>query len=284
MTHAVLDVLRRTPPKPWADCDKIPWHEPGFSARMLQEHLSQSHDAASRRFDLIDRHVAWIHTELLGGGHARVLDLGCGPGLYATRLAALGHTVRGIDFSPASIRYAQAWVADEQLDCEFILADIRDAHFGSGHDLVMFIYGELNVFTPADAHAILTKARAALNPGGRLLLEVSTHAGVRAIGAGAPSWWTAESGLFWERPHLGLSESVWLEDAQVAVERWFIADAQSGELHRFGATTQAYTDDGYRALLTGCGFESIAISPALGGVAGSDAFQAIVATPTGGTS
>ena len=39
---------------------------------------------------------------------ARVLDLGCGPGLYTTRLAKLGHTCVGIDFSPASIAYAKA--------------------------------------------------------------------------------------------------------------------------------------------------------------------------------
>ncbi len=284
MTHAVLDVLRRAPMRPWVDGDKIPWHEPGFSARMLQEHLTQSHDAASRRFGPIDRHVDWIHTALLGGLPARVLDLGCGPGLYASRLARLGHMVRGIDFSPASIDYARAQASDEGLTIDYTLRDIRVAEYGAGLDLVMFIYGELNVFTPADALAILAKARAALKPGGSLLLEVSTHAGVRAIGAGAPSWWTAESGLFWERPHLGLSESAWLDDARVAVERWFIVDAESGELRSFGATTQAYTDEGYRSMLAACGFEGIEIQPTLGGVTGSEAFQAIVAMRPAGES
>jgi predicted TPR repeat methyltransferase len=37
----------------------------------------------------------------------RILDLGCGPGLYTQRLASLGHTCVGIDISPASIAYAR---------------------------------------------------------------------------------------------------------------------------------------------------------------------------------
>ena len=54
----LLDLLQRTsPPAPWAEGDKIPWHDPDFSRRMLREHLSQAHDAASRRSIIIDEHV-----------------------------------------------------------------------------------------------------------------------------------------------------------------------------------------------------------------------------------
>jgi hypothetical protein len=34
------NLIERTPvPVPWAEGEKIPWHEPGFSQRMLREHL-----------------------------------------------------------------------------------------------------------------------------------------------------------------------------------------------------------------------------------------------------
>ena len=61
--HMTLsEVASRQPPaEPWVEGEKIPWHDPDFSRRMLAEHLTQQHDAASRRFDKIDRHVAWIH-------------------------------------------------------------------------------------------------------------------------------------------------------------------------------------------------------------------------------
>ena len=38
---------------------KIPWDEPAFSQRMLENHLSQEHDWASRRRAVIEQQVAW---------------------------------------------------------------------------------------------------------------------------------------------------------------------------------------------------------------------------------
>jgi hypothetical protein len=62
----LIEVVRRTPvPEPWAEGDTIPWNEPGFSARMLKEHFNQDHDAASRRTEKIERHVSWIHSQVL---------------------------------------------------------------------------------------------------------------------------------------------------------------------------------------------------------------------------
>lgn len=85
-------VQRTTPPIPWAEGEKIPWNEPGFTQRMLREHLSQAHDAASRRLSKIDDHVAWIHADLLAGRPARVLGLGC---VAARRAAPIGSAPPG---------------------------------------------------------------------------------------------------------------------------------------------------------------------------------------------
>ena len=87
-------LARSVPPLPWKEGDNLPWDEPAFSRRMLREHLSQQNDAASRRTGRIDAHTTWIHAEL-GGQPARILDLGCGPGLYTQRLARLGHHCTG---------------------------------------------------------------------------------------------------------------------------------------------------------------------------------------------
>ena len=57
----ILDIVHRTPkPAPWSEGDNIPWDDPGFSERMLAEHLSQQHDLASRRSETIDQHLDWI--------------------------------------------------------------------------------------------------------------------------------------------------------------------------------------------------------------------------------
>lgn len=54
----LIDIIHRQPnPQPWSEGEKIPWNDPAFSKRMLKEHLSQAHDAASRRSETIDAQV-----------------------------------------------------------------------------------------------------------------------------------------------------------------------------------------------------------------------------------
>lgn len=260
----LLDLVKRQPvPQPWAEADNLPWNEPGFSERMLREHLSQEHDAASRRFATIDRHVAWIHDHLLGGKASQILDLGCGPGLYASRLARLGHTCHGIDFSPASIRYAQEQALHEQLACTYLEADLRQADFGAGYDLVMQIFGEFNVFPRAVASQLLRKAHAALRPGGQLLLEVHAYETVQRIGRAAPSWYNSPGGLFSPEPHLVLEESFWDEGGQAATTRYHVLEAASSRVSSYAASYQAYTDPEYAALLQENGFAAPRFYPAL---------------------
>ena len=261
------EIVRRQPvAEPWVEGDKIAWHEPEFSRRMLAEHLSQSHDAASRRFDSIDRQVAWIHRELLKKLPTRVLDLGCGPGLYTSRLAELGHECVGIDISPASVAYATAQADESNLRCSYVLQDMRTADYGDGYGLAMLIFGEFNVFKPRDAEAILKKAHAALVPGGVLLLEAHTFEAVRAMGERDAHWYSAPSGVFADKPYLCLRESFWHPDHAATTERYFVVDAQTGVV-RYASSMQAYTDAEYRALLSGGGFGDIRFHPCMGGTA-----------------
>jgi len=258
-------VYRSSPPGPWAEGEKIPWNDAAFSERMLAEHLSQAHDAASRRWAKIDQHVRWIHGELLGGRRTRILDLGCGPGLYTSRLAALGHECVGIDFAPAPISYAAEQAEREHLQCTYVHADIRKADYGAGFGLVMLIFGELCVFHPDDAKLILAKAHAALEAGGLILLEPHTFQAVRKMGSRAPSWQGKRTGLFCDRPHLYLAESFWDEASRTATTRCYVIEAETGEVTRHASTARAYTDEQYRDLLAERGFEDIRFFPSLTG-------------------
>lgn len=68
-------------------------------------------------------------------------------------------------------------------------------------------------------------------------------------------------------------------EANVAIERYYIIDAATGEAARHSSSTQAYTDEAYRTLLTACGFGEIMVSPSLAGGAASAAgdFLGVVA-------
>lgn len=252
---------RPLPALPWAEGEKIPWNDPGFSQRMLREHLAQEHDAASRRAKIIKKHIRWIHDFVLAGKTSRVLDLGCGPGLYCAELAALGHDCHGIDFSPASIEYA---VKNARANCSYTLGDLRTTDFPPGFDLVQFIFGEFNVFKPAHAREILQKARAALTPNGKILLELQTFDAVEQMGNVPSSWYSSPGGLFSESPHICLMEAFWDEEQSAATERYIIID-NNGQVTRYASTTLAYTEEAIAALLQECGFTRVEFHPALTG-------------------
>ena len=243
---------------PWDGNYKIPWNEPGFSKRMLAEHLTQQHDMASRRIEWIDRQVAWIHETVLVGRPSRILDLGCGPGLYSHRLAALGHDCHGIDFSPASIEYALEHTPDAKR-CSFALGDICQADFAGPYELAMFLFGELNVFPPEQAKTILRKAHASLVAGGRLLVELQSEEAVRQTGMAEDNTAECESGLFCERPHTCRIENRWLDDQQVAVQLFHITETASADTQIYRSTTKAWAENDFRALLAGVGFAKPAV-------------------------
>ena len=267
-------INRSSPPLPWDEGDNIPWNEPGFSRRMLNKHLSQAHDAASRRFTIIDQHVDWIHTKLLACQSNTILDLCCGPGFYTSRLAQLGHTCHGIDYSPASIEYAISTASREQLTCTYICQDIRQATLRQGNGLVMLIYGEFNVFRPTDAGIILDKVWQALAPGGILLLEPHPFSLVKRLGEKPPGWYSSSGGLFSECAYVVLQENFWDEMTNTATSRYFVLDAQSGIITRFAQSMQAYQDEEYRSLLTSHGFTDVQILP---GLLGKDLPQDLIA-------
>src|SRR5690606_4761567 len=82
------------------------WTDPHVAQQMLAAHLDPAHDLASRRPAIIDGFVSWLDRRI-GLAGRRVLDLGCGPGLYCERMALRGARVTGLDFSARSLAHAR---------------------------------------------------------------------------------------------------------------------------------------------------------------------------------
>ena len=241
----------------WYGAYKIPWDDPDFSRRMLAEHLSQDHDMASRRVEWIDEQVAWIHDHLLHGRPSSILDLGCGPGFYSHRLTVRGHACCGIDFGPASIEYARQHNPDESR-CTFVLGDIRHVGFGRPYDLAMVLFGEWNVFSPAEASAILRKVQASLRPEGRLIAEIQAPEAVERVGRSEPSEQRCESGLFSDRPYHCRTKGQWLPEEEVAVQTFSVTETTTGQMRVYRSTTQAWPDGDLTELFTSAGFHDVA--------------------------
>ncbi len=269
----ILDIIGREQcPAPWSEGENIPWNDPEFSERMLAEHLSQEHDLASRRSENIEQHVEWIFSEVMGSRPARVLDLACGPGLYSIALARNGCECVGIDFSPASIRHAREIAGSGSSHaCSFHHADVRDARFGEDFDLVMMIYGQINVFRRDQGLEILKKAHSALKSGGVLLLEVQTREQIQNEGESEPTWYSAESGLFSPDPHLVLQENFWDSDAGASTSRFSVIEAANCSVSTYALSNEAYTVREFEDTLDSVGFTNIEMFPSLNGTAVDEA-------------
>jgi len=139
-----------------------------------------------------------IERGLIGAHRARVVDIGCGQGLFASLLSALGTmqsrpgawpagwsaapaAVRytGIELMPKDVARAQSSIGHLQPAPEFVCADMCRAALPPS-DLVVIL--DVLHYVDLDAQeGVLRRVRAALQPGGRLLLRVGDAASRRGF-------------------------------------------------------------------------------------------------------
>lgn len=259
LSSALWHIYNRPDPPPlWQNGGNLPWNDPDFSARMLREHLDESHGAATRQAAERTVQLDWLWERLALSLGGRVIDLTCGPGLYATALARRGARVTGVDFSPASIAYARQLALDEGVGdlCTFVEADLRAWEPEPGaFDAAIFLYGQLAVFPRNEAVTLLRKAAAALRPGGRLCVELLNPARVDKQDS---SWWfTDDTGLWGGRPFLHLGERRWNAAERASIERYFILHLESGAMDEITLCDQTYEVDEMAAMMRAAGFAKV---------------------------
>lgn len=242
------------------EAKNLPWNEPAFSERMLREHLDESHGAATRIAAERAAQLEWLWTRLNLQAGQRVLDVTCGPGLYAVELARRGCQVIGVDFSPAAIAYATDLALSEGLaqHCTFIEQDVRCMDFGQAlFDAALLLYGQLAVFTKAEAQALLNHLALTLKPGGRLCVELLNQ---ERVDKTRSEWWfTDDKGLWGDRPFLHLGERFWHETEEMSVERFYIIHLEIGELTEISLSDQTYSVETMSRMMCQAGFNSVEV-------------------------
>lgn len=231
------------------------WSDPHISKGLLRCHLDPECDLASRYPHVVERSVQWILKEsgLVSGG--RVLDLGCGPGLYCYRYALAGLEVTGIDFSQRSIDYANAEAIKSGLEIDYRCMDYRGLDFVESYELVTLIYCDLGVFPPQEARKILERIYRALKPGGKFIFDLYSRREF-ARQAERRHWEYNEYGLFKPEPYLLFQETFIYRDEYTYL-RQFITVTTEGEMDLYRFWGRCYASDEIESMLRAVGFSKI---------------------------
>ncbi len=182
------------------------WNDEHISKGMLAAHLDPNIDAATRKPSFLDSSVRWIGSLLPPKDYPTLLDLGCGPGLYAQRFARAGYAVTGVDLSPRSIAYGQETAQKEGLPIRYHCADYLSLALPTQFDLAVMIYCDYSALSTEDRLTLLRRASAHLRPGGRFLLDVDAANAFRSFEE-TRYWSLCEQGGYWaEEPYLALEQ------------------------------------------------------------------------------
>lgn len=262
MLNEILQHVGR--PKLFQRGNTVFWDDPHISKHLLEAHLDPTWDAASRRPQTIDRTVAWINEKFTQGKSCDILDLGCGPGFYAERLAELGHRVTAIDFSKRSIEYAKESNRVKLLPIEYIYRNYLEIEYENQFDLIILVYCDFGALTASERDNLLLRAKRALKPGGTFVFDVFLEDHFAEMREKRD--WEAEEDGFWAagwalsltetfcypESKVALNQTVVLkEDGQIDVHRIYFHHYNEADITALLSEFGFVTAQGYRGLVQG---------------------------------
>ncbi len=108
-----------------------------------------------------------------------ILDLACGEGSFAVEMAKKGLQVTAIDLSPQILEFARRNAARENVEVEFMVADMRSLDFEARFDLVTCWYDSLNYLLELeDLERTFQGVHRALKTGGLFIFDMNTIYGL----------------------------------------------------------------------------------------------------------
>lgn len=93
-------------PEPFEGGTQEIWLDPDRADFVLKSHFDENIPGGSRERSFINETVDFISEIAPVENCKKVIDLGCGHGLYSQMLALKGYNVVGVDFNKKSIEYA----------------------------------------------------------------------------------------------------------------------------------------------------------------------------------
>ena len=198
------------------------WNDDHISKQMLRFHLDQNTDLASRKIAFIDESVAWMAERFHIGPGTRIADFGCGPGLYASRLARLGARVTGVDFSNRSINYARRMATEEGLEIDYVRSNYLDYDTDERFDLIAMIYCDFCPLSPAQRRSLLGRVRTLLADDGAFFLDVCSLAAFEKRTESATWGYRLMDGFWSPGPYYGFRNTFRYDLEKVTLDKYTV--------------------------------------------------------------
>ena len=145
--------------------------------------LAQSYDRLTNDVDY-DATVAFYY-EILKRENLSprtAVDLACGTGSVALRLAQKGLQVTAVDMSWEMLMVAQQKAAEVDVFPQFACQKLQELHLPRGVDLAVCALDSIDyILDPNDCQEAIRRVYKALNPGGCFIFDVNTPEKLRAM-------------------------------------------------------------------------------------------------------
>lgn len=221
---SILESANRKPAAFSVYTAKALWTDEHTSKQMLAYHLNGDIDVSSRRTSFIDDSVRWMTKSFDLSSKSRIIDFGCGPGLYTSRFSELGATVYGVDFSSRSIEYAREVADQKNCDISYIEADYLEYQPEGEFDLITMIMCDYCALSPKQRTLLLAKFKELLSDRGRVVLDVYS---LNAFADKMEESFYEKDQLngFWSaEPYYGFVSSFKYDDEKVSLDKYTIIE------------------------------------------------------------
>lgn len=253
MYKKILEYAKEKPPVYTPSSEKF-WDDEHISKQMLEAHLNPDFDGASRKHSFIKQSVQWIESLCENKSEKKLLDLGCGPGIYAELFEEKGFTVTGIDFSKRSISYAKENAESKQKNIEYFYQNYLTMDYENQFDVVTLIYCDFGVLNPKDRHELLGKIKRALKPSGVLILDGFTKLQL-SVSMEKELIEYYDSGFWNPTPYVCIQRNFHYDDPKVFLEQYLVITEE--ECNCYNMWNQIFSKDSLMEELQQAGFDKM---------------------------
>ncbi|MDO5520239.1 MAG: class I SAM-dependent methyltransferase [bacterium] len=244
----------KTKPSLYKESSSAFWNDEHISKYMLEAHLDPDGDAASRKLPFIKASVEWITNYCDGGNGKTLLDLGCGPGIYAELFTEQGFKVTGIDLSKRSIEYAKQHALKEHKEIQYYNQNYLEITYKEQFDVITLIYCDFGVLSSENRQTLLKNAWKALKPGGIVILDAFTESYLHSFEE-KESITYHENGFWCSKPYAVIQRNRYYKDTKNTLEQYIVVT--DADCSCYNIWNQLYTDKSLASELENAHFQSI---------------------------